>query len=96
MAKSPEEKTIDTFANASSVRWSYTDFARLMSDSDYWTQKAFYDSMISYITYKAVISDYSDVQPDRDSIAAVCQYLRDCLQDYFPQVASSMRSNSLL
>ena len=84
--KSVEQKIVDSFDNAVQYRYNYTEFSRLMSNSDFRAQKVFYDSMISYITYKAVLADNYGQKLDKDSIASVCQYLRDCLVDYFPEV----------
>jgi hypothetical protein len=90
MAVKPiEKKIVDTFESAVPLHYNYTEFSRLMANSDFRAQKLFYDSMISYITYKAVMADNYGQELDRDSIASVCQYLRNCLVDYFPETLTT-------
>lgn len=94
--KTIEQKIVDNFDNAVQYKYNYTEFSRLMANSDFRSQKVFYDSMISYITYKAVMADNYGQKLDRDSIAAVCQYLRDCLVDYFPETLTTSPDWELL
>jgi hypothetical protein len=85
MPKSNEQKIVDSFEN-STMQFNPSTFARILSEGTPQVQYTFYDSMIAYITYKAVYADhYSETLP-KDSVVVVCQYLRDCLQDYFPEV----------
>lgn len=84
MAKSNEEKIVQAFENAGSGL-NPTEFARVLSNGSPQVQYTFYDSMIAYITYKAVFADHYQGDLDREAVVVVCQYLRDCLQDYFPE-----------
>lgn len=87
MAKSHEQKIVDAFENARSIHAG--EFARLISQGSPQVQYTFYDAMLAYISYKAVFADHYRGEHgdlDRDSLVVVCQYLRDCLQDYFPNL----------
>lgn len=88
MAKSNEEKIVQAFENAGN-NINPTVFARTLSEGSPQIQYSFYDSMIAYITYKAVFADHYKEPLPRDSVVVVCQYLRDCLQDYFPEAVQT-------
>lgn len=84
MAKSHEQKIVDAFENARSIHAG--EFARLISQGSPQVQYTFYDAMLGYISYKAVFADHYQGELPKDSLVIVCQYLRDCLQDYFPDL----------
>ena len=96
MAKSTEQKIADTFENATSARFNPIEFARIMSNTDYLTQKAFYDSMVAYITYKATDADYNFRDLSRESIAWNCQKLRDTLKIAHGVIGNINVRNTLL
>ena len=89
MAKTPEEKLLTAFESNPYI--NPTEFARIFSGGSPQVQYTFYDAMIAYISYKAVFADHYDKELPKDSIVLVCQYLRDCLQDYFPEIAETPR-----
>jgi hypothetical protein len=89
MAKSPEEKLLTAFEN--NPYFDSTEFARVFSTGSPQVQIAFYHAMIGYISYKAVFADHYAGELPKDSVVLVCQYLRDCLQDYFPEILEAPR-----
>ena len=89
MAKTPEEKLLAAFENNPYI--DPTRFARTFSEGSFQVQHTFYDAMIGYISYKAVFADNYAGELPKDSIVLVCQYLRDCLQDYFPEISNTPR-----
>ena len=94
MAKSVEQKVVDSFINHANHRsFNSSEFARLMSEQDHQTQLAFYQSMISFITYKGLVADYWEHELDKDTILDVCRYLRNCLENYFPEVREQRIQN---
>lgn len=94
MAKSIEQKVVDAFVtHGNSRNFSPADFAREMSEQDYNTQLAFYQSMISFITFKGLMADSWQHELDKDTIMGVCRYLRNSLEDYFPDVREQRIQN---
>lgn len=94
MAKTNEQKIIDAFKNnGTSHLFNSASFARQLSEQDHFTQFAFYQSMISFITYKGLLADSWGHELDQDTIMSVCQYLRDHLENYFPEVKLERMAN---
>ena len=94
MAKSIEQKVVDSFINYGNYRtFNTAEFARLMAEQDHATQLAFYQSMISFITFKGLMADHWQHELDKDTILAVCKHLRDSLEDYFPEVSNQRLQN---
>jgi hypothetical protein len=96
MAKSLEQKLAESVRqHAGHSTFSPIEFARILAQEDLATQQAFYSSMISYITYKGIVAQQYDIT-ERDTIAGVCRYLKECLGDYFPEYKFAEQNRLLL
>lgn len=81
MAKSTEQKLTDLLDTASQIRFNEADFAHTLSNASFHAQSVFFRCMIAFINYKAIYADFSGEQLSQDSIAAVCQKMRDSLSE---------------